>query len=120
MNGCPDICLGDVNGEVSLRRLLIRVIHSRKALDLAVARFSVDTTPVGLFRVFERGGNVDQVEATVFLDELASVLAGLFERRDRGSNDGGASLGELGGNKGNTANVTVAVFARISKLAGEL
>merc|ERR1712058_83299 len=90
----PDVLLAQVDDQVGLPvgRSLVWVVDAGEALDEALASLLVDAALVGLLGVLERGGDVDQVEATVLLHELTSGLARLLEWCDRSSNDGSTGL----------------------------
>jgi hypothetical protein len=116
MNSSPDISLGSVDNKVRVFRRLVRVVNTCEALDLACARFRVDTAPVRLLRVVKRRGDVYEEERSVFLNSFSRLLSRLLERCNGRDNGGGTSLGQLGGDEGNARNVLVTVFSREAEL----
>lgn len=120
MHNGADVLLGDVDGEVGLLGSLVGVVDSGEALDLSGAGSGEDAAAVHLLAVLERGGGVDEEEGSRLLHELASLLAGLLERSNGGHNGGGTSLGQLGGDKGETGNVDVTLAAAEAQLRGQL
>lgn len=120
MHNRPNGLLLGVDDQVRLGRGLVRVIHPGEALNLAVARTLVQTTLVRLFAVLEGSGDVDQVEITVLLNELARVFARLLKGGDWRGDDGGTGAGEFRSDKSDAANVLVAVLFGEAQLGGEL
>jgi len=95
MNRSPDVGLGSVNDQVRVLRRLVWVVNTSEALDLAGARFRVDTALVRLLRVVKRRGDVYEEEGSESLNGFSRLLSRLLERRDGGNNGGGTSLGKL-------------------------
>lgn len=121
MHNAADALLGNVNGEVSVRRCLVRVVDTGETLDLATAGLGVDTALVGLFTVLDGSVDVNEEErATQVGDSLTGSLAGLLVGSDGGGDDGGTGTSQLTGNEGDTLDVLVAVLAAEAKLGGEL
>ena len=120
MHRRPHIALGDVDDEIGLGRLLVRVVDTGEALDLAIACLGIDATPVRLLGELERRRHMHEVEATVLLDELAGRLSAVLEGRDGRGDDDGAGLCEFRGDEGDAADVAVAVFAGEAEFGGEL
>lgn len=122
MHRRPDAALAQIHLErdLLLTRLLVWVINAREALDLALPGLLIDTSPVRLLAVLQGRRDVDEEEATILADEVPSLGTGRSERRDRGSDDGGAGLCELGRDEADAADVLVAVFLREAELRGEL
>lgn len=120
MHDRPHRLLLGVDDQVGLGGGLVRVVHAREALDLAVARALVHAALVRPLAVLEGGGDVDEVEVAVLLDELARVLAGVLEWRDGRGDDGGAGARQLRGHEGDTADVLVAVLLGEAELGREL
>ena len=61
-----------------------------------------------------------EVEAAVLGHRLAGALPALLKGGDRRGDDGGAGLGELGGDKGDALDVLVAVGAGEAEVGREL
>jgi hypothetical protein len=122
VHSSPDSLLAKINNKVSLLALgsLVRVINTSEALDLALASGGVDAALVGLLAVLERGGDVDEEEVAELLDDLAGGVTAGLEGRDGSGDDGGAGLGELGGDEADAVDVLLAVLAGEAQLGGEL
>lgn len=120
MHDVPHTLRLRIDDEIGLGRLLIRVVDAREALDLTSPRARIHAALIRLLRVLEGRGDVDEEEVAVLRDGVAGLLAGILERRDRGGDDGGAGLGEFGGDEGDALDVCVAVFAREAEFGGEL
>lgn len=103
-----------------LGRVLIRIINTRESLNLTRPGLRIHSTLIGLFAVLKRGGDVDEVEASILFNRLLCLFAGVLERRDGGSNDGGSSAGEFTRDESDALKVLVAVLAREAEFAGEL
>ena len=87
MHNRPHILLLQIHHKIRVGRLLIRVIHTSEALDLAAARRSVDASPVGLLAVLERGSDADEEERTGLLNQVTGLLARILKGRN-GCGDG--------------------------------
>ena len=120
MHDGPDGLLGGVDDQVGLGGGLVGVVDAGEALDLAGAGARVDAALVRLLAVFERCGDVDEVEVAVLLDQLAGVLARLLEGGDGRGDDGGAGAGQLRGDEGDAADVLVAVLLGEAQLRRQL
>jgi hypothetical protein len=101
MHRRPNIAGRQINHQIRLLRVFIRIIHTREALNLTSARL------------------VDEVEGSVLLDRLAGSLPVFLERRNGRDNGRGTCFGELRGDEGNAGDVLVAVGAREAEFAGE-
>jgi hypothetical protein len=119
MHRRPNIAGRQINHQIRLLRVLIRVINTREALDLASARLGINTALIRLLGVLQRRSNVDEVEGSVLLDRLAGSLPVFLERRNGRDNGRGTCFGELRGDEGNAGDVLVAVGAREAEFAGE-
>ena len=120
MDNGADALLLDVHNQVGLLRSLIRVVDTSESLNLTGASSLVDATAVSLLAELERSVDVDQEERTRLLDELTSLLAGGIKGSNGSSDDGGTSLGQLGGDVRNTLDVEVTVSLAEAELGGEL
>lgn len=63
---------------------------------------------------------MDEKEGARLLNKLTSVLASTLKGSNGGGDDGGTSLGQLRGDKGDALDVEVTVLAAVAKLGGEL
>jgi hypothetical protein len=115
-----DVVFRDVDGQISLGRILIRIIDTSEALDLARTRLCINTALVRLLSVLEGCGHMHKVKASVLLDELACLVTGVLKWRNGGGNNSSTGPGELRGDERDTCNVLFAVGAREAKLRGEL
>jgi len=111
VNSASHASLLEVNGQVGLLGSLIWVVDTSEALDLTVACLGIDTALVGLLGVLEGSSDVDEVEVTILLDDLAGVLASILVWCDWSSNDGCARASELRRNECDTADVAGTVCA---------
>lgn len=120
VNNGPHRLLGNVDRQVRFDGVLVGVVDSCEALDLAGAGALVDAALVRLLAVLERCVDPDEVEVAVLFHELPGVLPGGLKGCDRGGDDGRSGAGQLGCNKGDAANVLVAILAREAQLRREL
>lgn len=120
MHNGTDVLLLQVHNQVRVAGGLIGVVDTSETLDLAGASGGVGATAVGLLAVLERGSDVDKEEGARLLNGLTSLLAGLLEGGNGGSDDGSTGLGQLRGDKGNTVDVEVTVLAGETELLGQL
>lgn len=120
VNNAAHALLGDVDGEVSVRRSLVRVIDTGEALDFTLAGLGVDTALVGLLAVLEGSVDMDEEEGAAQVgDGLTGGLAGVLVGSDGGGDDGGTGAGELTGHEGDALDVLVAVLAAEAQLGRE-
>src|SRR5699024_7541237 len=120
VNNAANTLLGDVDGEVSVRRSLVRVIDTGETLDLTSASLGVDTALLGLLTVLERGVDVDEEErATQLGDGVTGGLARVLVGGNGGGDIGGTGAGQLTSDEGDTLDVLVAVLAGEAELGGE-
>jgi hypothetical protein len=91
----PNITLTQINHQIRLLRILIRVVHTRETLNLASARLGINTTLIRLLGVLQGSSNMNQVKAAVLLNRLSRGLAVLLKRRNGGNDGRGTGLGEF-------------------------
>lgn len=120
MNNRADALLLHVDNKVGVLGSLVGVVDAGEALNLTRAGGLVDATAVSLLAVLNGGGDVDEEEGTSLLNKLTGRLASSLEGSNRSSNNSGTSAGKLRSNKGNTANVNVAVRLAEAKLSRQL
>lgn len=122
VHSSADSLLAKVDNELGLLALggLVRVVNASEALDVTLASGGVDAALVGLLAVLERSGDVDEEEGAELLDDLARGVTAGLEGRDGSGDDGGAGLGQLGGDEADAVDVLLAVLAREAELGGEL
>lgn len=120
MNDIPNRLRLGIDHKISLLRLLIRIVHAREALDLAPPRARIHAALICLLGVSQRSRNMDEEEAAVLGDGVAGLATAVCEGGDGSGDDGGAGLGELGGDEGDALDVLVAVVAGEAELGREL
>lgn len=103
--------LPEITNQIRVRGLLVLLIHTRQALNLAVPRALVQPAPVDLLTPLERRRHVHQEEvASLARNLLAHGLARAGVRRGRGGNDGSAGLGEFRSDKPDPEEIDVLLF----------
>jgi hypothetical protein len=120
MNGTSDAGLLNINCQVGLLWNLIRIIDTGEALDLSISGFGIDTSLIGTFGMLERSSDVDEVEVTVFLNDLSSMLSGVLVWGNRGSNDGCTSPSKLRRNESDPTDVSGSISTAEAKFRGKL
>lgn len=120
VDSSADADLADVDGQLGIARNLVWVVDSGEALDLTLASLLVDASAVSLLAVFERSGDVDEVEGSALLDHGAGSLARLVVRSDGGGDDGGTGASELGCDETDTSDVLVTVLLGEAELLAQL
>jgi hypothetical protein len=100
MNDLRDGLVLEVDLEVSIGRLLVRVVDAGEALDLARSSLLVEAGSVSLLAVLERGGDVDEEKSSSGRsasggDEVSGGLSGGGVRSGGRGDDGGTGSGEL-------------------------
>ena len=116
MNGTADAGLLNINGQVGLLGDLIWIINAGEALDLSVPSLGVNTSLVGALSVLEGSSDMDEIEVTILLNDLTSMLSSILVRSNWSGDDSCASASEFGGNESNTANVAGAITATEAEL----
>lgn len=120
MHNVPDRLLACIHNQVRLGRVLVRVVNTRKSLDLTSARTLVHTLLICLLAVLEWGGYVDQVERTKLGHSLLCLGPGDAEWGDGSADNGGTGAGELSSDERDTLDVGVAILAGETEFGGKL
>jgi len=116
-----DSVSSEISGDVRVGRLLVDIVNTGEALDLAVSGSLVQSSSVDLLTVLQWCRDVDEVVVSArSSDRLLDGLSGLFVWRSRGGDDGRTGLGELGGDEGDSEEVLVLVFVGHAEVRGEL
>ena len=120
MHAVSDAGLLHVHDEVCLFWLLVRVIDPGEALDLAPPGLGVDAPLVRALGMFQRRGDVHQIEASECRDGVARLPSAGLVGRDRRRNHGRTGLGQLGRDEGDALDVGVASVVRESEFGRQL
>jgi hypothetical protein len=123
VNNAMHILFTAINDQIWLLWHLIRIVDTRKSLDLTPSSSLVNPFPIGLFllqsasqreqrayAVFEGSRNMNEIETPILLDLFASKLSSIFEWGNRSGDDSGASTREFRTHKSYSCNILVPVL----------
>src|SRR5690349_20253263 len=110
--------IGGVDHHFSIGGNLVWIRNSRKLLDDASARLSVEPFAVAFFAGFDGSRDMHQDKTSVGFNHLPHVLAGHIVRSDRRADCDAAVLRNLRSNIADTANVDVAVLLGKTEFRG--
>jgi hypothetical protein len=104
--------LSEVDDELGLGRGLVFDIDTGETLQRTISGSLVDSSPVGLFAMFDRGADVDlkHVGRSSAVDEITYGLSRFGKRGGRGSDDGGTGSREFSRDESDPSNVGVLVL----------
>jgi hypothetical protein len=124
------ILLANIHNQIRLRRNLIRIINSCKPFDFSSSGTRIDPLSIrfflhqidgdGRYSIFQRCGNMNQVETSILTDEILCGFSTRFERGDGSGYDCGAGACEFTTHETYTGDILCAVFAREAKFRGQL
>ncbi len=119
MHRRPNIRRRQINRQIWLLWRLIRIIHARETLNLAIPRLLINTLLISLLRIFQRRINMDKIKTAILLHRLPRRFPRILKRRNRRRNGCRTRFGQFGGHEGDARDVLVAVGAREAEFAAE-
>src|SRR5580700_170680 len=102
--------LASIDGDFGVGRNLIRIRNAGEFFENSRARLCVQALTVALFADFHSGGNVDENEPAVGLNQLSHIFARPVVRRDGRANSDTAILGDFRRHIADAPDVDVAVL----------
>jgi len=120
MHHPPHTRLFQIHHQIRLTRHLIRIIHTRKPLNLAPPRLRIHAPFIRPLTMLQTRRHMHKIKAPMLTHRLPRALPALLKRRNRPTDDRRPGFRQLGRHERDPLDVLVAIRAAESQLRAQL